>query len=93
MKKEKLAFCDPFLNILPKLDLHGETSDTIQALILDFINVNLKMGYYKIQIVHGRHGSVLKKETHRILSQNKKVKNYHIYNLNDGVTIVELNKD
>lgn len=83
-------FEDPFLKILPKLDLHGETSDTIQFLILEFINANIKMGKYKIQIVHGRHGSILKKRTHEILSKAHFVDKYYLYNFNDGITIVEL---
>lgn len=89
MKKSEY-FVDPFLNILPKLDLHGETRDTIQYLILDFINMNLKMGKYKLQIVHGRHGGVLKKETHDILKKHPEVEKYYIYFQNDGITIVEL---
>lgn len=88
----KTPFSDPFLNILPKLDLHGETRDTIRFLIVDFINMNIKMGKDKIQIVHGRHGKILRKETHEILRKCPQVKNYYIYGFNDGVTIVELNK-
>lgn len=83
-------FEDPFLNILPKLDLHGETRDTIRFLILDFININIKMGKEKIQIVHGRHGGILRKETHEILRKCPYVKRFSTYGSNDGVTIVEL---
>lgn len=91
MNKE--YFNDPFLNILPKLDLHGETRDTIRYLILDFINVNIKQGCLKVQIVHGRHGGILKKETHEILRKCKEVKSFSLYGFNDGVTIVELYKN
>lgn len=86
-------FVDPFLNILPKLDLHGETRDVVRYLILDFINTNLQMGNYKLQIVHGRRGKVLKNETHAILKECRLVERYYVYGSNDGVTIVELKQN
>jgi len=90
MKKENHShFIDPFLQILPSLDLHGETSDTIKALIDDFISYNNKIGKKKIAIIHGRHGQILKKTTHEIISKNKIVDIYYIYQQNDGITIVE----
>lgn len=83
-------FEDPFLSILPKLDLHGETSDTIQALILEFINMNMKLGKKKVAIIHGRHGGVLKKRTHEILAKCPSVRKFSTYYSNDGVTVVEI---
>lgn len=88
--KMNKVFEGPFLHILPKLDLHGETSDTIRALIVDFIRVNKKLGHHKLVIVHGRHGGVLKKTTHQILSKLPEVAKFYTYFSNDGVTIVEL---
>jgi DNA-nicking Smr family endonuclease len=85
-------FNDPFLSILPKLDLHGETRDVVRYLVLEFINSNKKMGNYKLQIIHGRSGGILKTETHEVLKSCKDVEKYYIYNMNDGVTIVELKK-
>jgi len=90
LKQINKPFIDPFLQILPKLDLHGETSDTIRALIIDFINVNIKLKKYKVQIVHGRHGGILKNKTHEILKKLPTVERYYTYYNNDGVTIVEL---
>lgn len=84
-------FEDPFLKILPKLDLHGETRDTIRFLILDFIKMNVKLGKEKVQIVHGRHGGILRKETHDILRKCPLVKSFSTYGSNEGVTVVELN--
>lgn len=83
-------FEDPFVKILPKLDLHGETSDTIRYLIIDFLNVNLRLGKMKVVIVHGRHGNILKKRTHEILKSLKCVDKFYTYGSNDGITIVEL---
>lgn len=81
------------MNILPYIDLHGETRDTITALVLDFIKMNLKMGKYKFLIIHGRHGGVLRQATHELLRYNKNVERFYVYGSNDGVTIVELKKD
>lgn len=83
-------FEDPFLKILPKLDLHGETRDVIKFLIEDFLRANIIMGNYKVQIVHGRHGTVLKKKTKEILEKCPYVVRFYLYTFNDGVTIVEL---
>ncbi len=85
-------FIDPFMNILPCIDLHGETRDTIRALVLDFIKMNLLLGKDKIIIIHGRHGGVLRSECHEILKRHPDVEKYYVYGSNDGVTIVELKK-
>lgn len=83
-------FEDPFLKILPTLDLHGETRDTIRALILDFLKVETILGKYKVVIIHGRHGKVLREETHEILKKCPYVDRFYLYSFNDGLTIVEL---
>ncbi len=83
-------FNDPFINILPKLDLHGETSDTIKFLIIDFLKMNKKLGKNTVIIVHGRHGTILKNKTHEILKTIPTVKKFYTYYSNDGITIVEL---
>lgn len=83
-------YIDPFINILPQLDLHGETRDTITFLIKDFLIANLKIGNHKVVIVHGRHGGVLKKKTHEVLKTLKIVDKFYICGSNDGITIVEL---
>lgn len=85
-------FIDPFLNILPKLDLHGETADVVEYLVLDFLRANRKMGKLKVQIIHGRHGGILKRRTHEVLEKCNFVDKFYIYPENDGVTIVELVK-
>ena len=81
---------DPFLKILPSLDLHGETGEFVPMLVRDFINVNYKMGKDKVLIIHGRHGGVLKSAVHEYLKSDSRVSRYYIYNMNDGVTIAEL---
>lgn len=91
MKNSK--FEDPFLKILPYIDLHGETSDTVWPLINAFIKESLIMGKYKIYVIHGRNGHVLKNTVHQNLKKDKRVDKYYIYNFNDGITIIELNKN
>ena len=80
-----------FLNILPSLDLHGNTRDMIKFLIDDFIKDNLKMKKYKIVIVHGKGEGILKDETHELLRKDKRVKSFYLDSTNIGCTVVELN--
>lgn len=92
MKKSEY-FIDPFLSILPKLDLHGETRDMVRYLILDCLKVNLTMKNYKVQIIHGIHGGILKDELYSILKSLPYVERYYLYGMNVGVTIVELKQE
>ena len=79
-----------FLSILPSLDLHGNTSDMIEVLIDDFFKLNLKLGKYKLLIVHGKGEGILRRKCHELLRHDKRVKNYYIDSFNDGCTVVEL---
>jgi len=82
---------DPFLKILPQLDVHGETRDTVMTVVNDFINENYHLGKEKVVVVHGKGKDILRKEIHQELKKNKQVKKYYLYNLNLGCTIIELN--
>lgn len=79
-----------FLNILPSLDLHGNTRDMIEVLIDDFFKLNLKLGKYKVLIVHGKGEGILKSKCHELLRRDKRVKNFYIDSFNTGCTVVEL---
>lgn len=81
---------DPFLAYLPVLDVHGYTKDLVIWRVSDFINDNLKMGKYKIVIIHGIGTGVLKNEIHFYFKRDKRVKKIYIYPFNLGVTILEL---
>lgn len=83
---------DPFTVLLPHLDLHGETQDTMNYVLNSFIKDNYIMGNYKLVIIHGRSGGILKKRTLEILKNNVYVNNYYVDSNNDGQTIVELKK-
>lgn len=75
----------------PKLDVHGETRDTVYTVIKNFINDNIKLRNQVIVIVHGKGQGILKEEIHFHLKEMKEVKSYQLDSWNQGVTIVELN--
>ena len=79
-------------NNIPKLDLHGENRETARILINEFISDNIKIGNYKILIIHGIGTGIIKKETHKVLKQDARVKKFYIDFFNIGCTVVELDK-
>lgn len=81
---------DPFLEILPQLDVHGEFEDTVMTVVNDFILDNYKLGNKKIVVVHGKGEGILKNKIHRDLKKNKYVERCYLYNFNIGCTIIEL---
>jgi len=81
---------DPFTILLPHLDLHGETYETMEYQINSFIKDNYLLKNERVVIIHGRSGNVLKRETQNVLKNNSIVKNYFIDPSNDGQTIVEI---
>ena len=83
---------DPFTVLLPHLDLHGETQETMSYILTSFIKDNYIMGNYKVVIIHGRSGGILKKRTIELLKNNVYVNEFYIDSNNDGQTIVELKK-
>ena len=82
---------NPFLNILPTIDLHGYRRDMVKYVVTDFINDNIKLGNKKIVIVHGKGEGIVKEELHFILKNDKRVKRYYLDMFNIGETIIELN--
>lgn len=83
---------DPFIVNLPHLDLHGEYVDSALVLVDDFIKDNIKLRNYKIVIIHGKGGNILKNAIHEYLRRDKRIDNYYL-DLNIGQTIVELKKN
>jgi len=82
---------NPFLNILPSLDVHGHTRETVIYPVSDFINDNIKLHTQKILIIHGIGDKVLSSEIKRRFSKDKRVKRLYISSDNPGCTIIELN--
>lgn len=81
---------DPFMKILPQLDVHGFTRDTVMTVVNDFINDNIKLRNYKICVIHGKGEGILKNKIHQSLKRDKRVSKYYLYNFNLGCTIIEL---
>ncbi len=81
---------DPFIEILPQLDVHGFTEDTVMTVVNDFILDNYKLRNRKIVVVHGKGEGILKRKIHDSLGKNKLVVRYYLYNFNIGCTIIEL---
>ncbi|HOZ88874.1 MAG TPA: Smr/MutS family protein [Bacilli bacterium] len=86
------TFKDPFLYQVPTIDVHGETATSVVFIINDFINDNYKLEQSKVLIIHGKGTGILKSAIHQVLKTNQQVAKYAIYNLNEGCTLVELNK-
>lgn len=82
---------DPFLNILPIIDLHGINRDMVKYIVDDFINDNIKLHNKKIIVIHGKGHGILKDELHLLLRKDKRVKKYYLDSFNIGETIIELN--
>ena len=81
---------DPFMAILPQLDVHGFTEDTVMTVVNEFINDNIKLRKWKIVVVHGKGQGILKNKIHQSLKSDKRVSRFYLYNFNLGCTIIEL---
>ena len=81
---------DIFLDMLPKIDLHGFDKESARVMVNDFVNEGIIMGYDKILIIHGIGTGIVKGAVHEALSKNKDVLSYHLLGENIGCTIVEL---
>ena len=78
------------LNKYHKLDVHGETTDTVIFQVNDFINDNYKMKEQYIVIIHGKGTGALRKKVHELLKKNKYVEKYELDVMNIGQTIIKL---
>lgn len=82
-----------FINNLPSIDLHGYDSKTASIYIKEFINDNYKLKNKVFTIVHGIGTGILKKETHKILKNDKRVIEYKTFFHNQGCTLALINID
>lgn len=80
----------PFLNILPSIDVHGFTRETVYVPVSDFINDNIKLRNKKIVIIHGIGYGILRDEINRLFKRDKRVKKLYLSSDNAGCTIIEL---
>lgn len=75
----------------PRIDVHGETYDSVSLILTQFIDDNYKLGNKFIAIIHGKGEGILKNRIHELLKNNKKVEDYYLNNWNIGETIIVLN--
>lgn len=81
------------LNKYPKIDVHGETTETVVFVVQDFIKDNYKMKNNYIVVIHGKGSGALKRKVHEILKQDKLVANFELDAMNIGQTLIELKKN
>lgn len=81
---------DIFLDILPKIDLHGYDTESARVATNDFIEESIKMKYPKVVIIHGIGEGKVRKSVHNTLSKSKNIISYKIDSSNVGCTIVEI---
>lgn len=84
---------NPFIDFLPRIDLHGMDRVYARIKVEEFINDSVKLKNKKIVIVHGKGEGILKKEVFKCLKNNKYVLDYKLDSFNIGCTIVELKLD
>lgn len=81
---------DVFLDVLPKIDLHGFDMETARIATNDFINEAIQMKYSRVVIIHGIGEGKVRRSVHDTLGKNKNVISYKIDNNNIGCTVVEI---
>ena len=84
-------FYNPFLNIMPSIDMHGFNRDMVKCILNEFINDNIKLKKDKIVVIHGKGKGILMREIHFLLKNDKRIKKYYLDGFNTGCTIIELN--
>ena len=83
---------DIFLDILPKIDLHGYDRESARVRVNDFVDEAYQLGYDEILFIHGIGSGIVKEAVLQTLSRNKKVLSYHIVGSNVGCTVAKIAK-
>lgn len=81
---------NPFIDVYPKIDVHGEIRDTVIPLVDIFIKDNIKLRNKKIVVIHGNGQGILRNTIHDYLKHDKRIKKYYLDMYNIGTTIIEL---
>ena len=81
---------DIFIDMLPKIDLHGYDMEMARVATNDFIEESIKLKNPKAVIIHGIGEGKVRQSVHNTLSKNKNVLSYKVDNINIGCTIVEI---
>lgn len=83
---------DIFLDILPKIDLHGFDRESARVRVNDFVDEAYQLGYKEILFIHGIGSGVVKEAVLETLRKNKKVLSYHIVGSNVGCTVANIKR-
>ena len=83
---------DIFLDILPKVDLHGFDRESARVMVNDFVEEAYIVGYKEILFIHGIGSGIVKEAVLDTLRKNKKVVSYHIVGSNIGCTVARIKK-
>ncbi|MDD2625625.1 MAG: Smr/MutS family protein [Tenericutes bacterium] len=75
---------------IPKIDLHGETSDISVIYLKKFILENYKLKVKYFVVIHGIGKDIIRKAIYEELNINKFVEEYKMDMYNPGCTIVKL---
>ena len=81
---------DIFLDMLPRIDLHGYDRDSARVMVNDFIDEAVAMDYSRILIVHGIGTGIVRDTVLETLKKRKDICNYYVVPYNIGCTVVEL---
>ena len=84
---------NPFIDFLPKIDLHGMDRVCAKIKTEEFINDNIKLKNKKVVIIHGKGMGIVKDEVYKCLRRNKNVINFKLNVPNIGSTTVDLKID
>ena len=77
---------------MPRLDLHGENEVSAGIKIKTFIDEQMILENNEFAIIHGVGKQILKRKTHEVLKNDKRVLEYKLDNFNIGCTLVRLKK-
>lgn len=83
---------DIFLDMLPKIDLHGFDRESARVRVNDFVEEAYIVGYDEILFIHGIGSGIVKEAVLDTLCKNKKVLSYHIVGSNIGCTVAKIRK-
>lgn len=85
-----MSVYDIFLDLLPKIDLHGFDRESARVAVYDFLEEAYQMGYPEILIIHGIGSGVVRDVTHEVLLRHKKVESFRLCGENIGCTVVKM---
>lgn len=75
---------------MPQLDLHGEDRVSARIKVKEFIEEMIILENKEFAIVHGVGQGILREETHNVLRNDKRIKEFKIDYFNMGCTLIKM---